>query len=336
MTEAAGREQPPLPCRETNIRLLREKYPGLAERLLRDGGPEAPAAALTVRVETAASGDPTLLVNGLHIHSPRDPVREARRATEAAAIGDAAEGPEDTAGKPAGTGNAAGPLVVLGFGLGYAAEAAAEKWPERPLIIVERRRELLLLALETRDLGKLLAGGRLIFVLGDEPAGEKSPRGGGTGPGGGANPDIIIGALRSLEALYGGGGGEAGPDPQPGPYEPGRGVVCRGGTAYQDLGLQGRGKPGNPPPLWKTLGQEPLPKHGGHPGPPGGFPPGGDSGPRGGETGYTGTPRRGGPLPGRHPPPAPRPAGTLPHRGGGHLPQAAPPAGDRPGFRRGG
>jgi hypothetical protein len=58
---------------------------------------------------------------------------------------------------------------------------------------VERRRELLLLALETRDLGGLLAGGRPIFVLGDD------------GSGGAANPDLILGALRSVELLSGGG-----------------------------------------------------------------------------------------------------------------------------------
>ncbi|MDR3145135.1 MAG: DUF115 domain-containing protein [Treponema sp.] len=195
------------PWGEANIRLLREKFPGLAERLLREpsGAPPVPASRepgsgalaaqvpqirpdlrnLTdpqIRVETAASGDPTLLVNGLHIHSPRDPVREGRRAAENP--GEAGLGPE------ASPGIGEGPVVVLGFGLGYAAEAAAEKWPDRPLIVVERRRELLLLAMETRDLGRLLAAGRLIFVLGDDPA---------------AEPDIILGALRSAEKLSGGG-----------------------------------------------------------------------------------------------------------------------------------
>jgi hypothetical protein len=35
------------------------------------------------RVETAASGLPTLLANGLYAHSPRDPEREGRRLAEA-------------------------------------------------------------------------------------------------------------------------------------------------------------------------------------------------------------------------------------------------------------
>jgi hypothetical protein len=171
------------PCGEANIRLLREKFPGLAERLLREPAEAAPEP-LPVRVESAASGDPTLLVNGLHIHSPRDPAREGRRAAENPDVGNPGKGPGSSAGTEGG------PIIVLGFGLGYAAEAAAEKWPDRPLIVVERRRELLLLAMETRDLGKLLAGGRLIFVLGDDPA---------------VQPDIILGALRSAEKLSGGG-----------------------------------------------------------------------------------------------------------------------------------
>ncbi|MDR2403365.1 MAG: DUF115 domain-containing protein [Spirochaetaceae bacterium] len=186
------------PWVETNIRLLREQFPGLAERLLRkppdaspvpvssepDAGALPAPEPLLVRVETAASGDPTLVVNGLHIHSPRDPVREGRRAAENPDEGISGKGPE------ASTGTVDGPVIVLGFGLGYAVEAAAERWPERPLVVVERRRELLLLAMETRDLGRLLAGGRLIFVLGDDPA---------------VQPDIILGALRRAEKLSGSG-----------------------------------------------------------------------------------------------------------------------------------
>jgi hypothetical protein len=79
----------------------------------------------------------------------------------------------------------AAPLVILGFGLGYAAEAAAAQWPERTMVIVERRRAVLLAALERRDLGKLLSGGRLIFVLGE--SGEP------------VNPDVITGVLRLIE-----------------------------------------------------------------------------------------------------------------------------------------
>jgi hypothetical protein len=56
--------------------------------------------------------------------------------------------------------------VILGFGLGYAAEAAARAAPGRPLIIVECRSSLLRLALEERDLSSFLAGNTLAFVVG--------------------------------------------------------------------------------------------------------------------------------------------------------------------------
>jgi hypothetical protein len=56
--------------------------------------------------------------------------------------------------------------VILGFGLGYAAEAAAKAAPGRPLIIVEGRKALLRRALEERDLSSFLAGNTLAFVVG--------------------------------------------------------------------------------------------------------------------------------------------------------------------------
>jgi hypothetical protein len=57
-------------------------------------------------------------------------------------------------------------MVVLGFGLGYAAEAAAARFPRRPLIIVDRRPELLRKALETRDLGTILNHPQTAFAVG--------------------------------------------------------------------------------------------------------------------------------------------------------------------------
>ena len=138
---------------DTNIRILRSHYPGLAEELEQ----EAPGEA---RMVASASGAPTLIVEGLHVHSPRDPVREGRRL--------------------AGGLTGKGPRVALGFGLGYAPEAAAEAFPDRPLLILERRRELLRKALESRDLGKFLGRRKLIFITG------------GTG-------EALAGALRLME-----------------------------------------------------------------------------------------------------------------------------------------
>ncbi|MDR2185388.1 MAG: DUF115 domain-containing protein [Treponema sp.] len=133
---------------EKNVRIIRAQYPGLAEQLAASSGPDG------IKLERAASGDPTLIIRGLHVHSPRDPVREGRRLAESL--------PAPPPGPP--------PLIVLGFGLGYAAEAAAEKTPDRPLIIVERRPGVLRQALEVRDLEPFLTGHKLIFILGREPA----------------------------------------------------------------------------------------------------------------------------------------------------------------------
>jgi hypothetical protein len=173
---------------EKNIAALRARYPGLAERLektarpagvdgnfgvdgMAGGGETADpghggaagnsgggaadgsggGAEPDIRVESAASGVPTLVVNGVHIHSNRDPVREGIRQMEALA---------ENAGNRV--------CIVLGFGLGYGAEAASARLP---VIAVERRPELFRLALENRDLGEFLSSGKHILVIGGEPGG---------------------------------------------------------------------------------------------------------------------------------------------------------------------
>jgi hypothetical protein len=143
-----------------NFALLSKLFPGLAEELEKQDGVAQDAEDL--RVEAAPSGQTSLLLGGRHVHSPRDPLREAQRLTESLR--------SNTAENDAG---AKGPVVILGFGLGYSAEAAAEAAPGRPLIIVEKRRAVLRIALETRDLTKLLSQNKLVFVLGlsGDPAG---------------------------------------------------------------------------------------------------------------------------------------------------------------------
>ncbi|MDR2111074.1 MAG: DUF115 domain-containing protein [Spirochaetaceae bacterium] len=141
-----------------NIQILRTQYPGLAEGLAGQHS-EDPLEG-DMRIETAASGDPTLVIRGVHIHSPRDPAREGRRLAESL--------------------GGEGPLIILGFGLGYAAEAAAAKNPGRIFVVVERHPAILRRALETRDLGKFLVNHKLIFILGGDSGG-------------------IAGALRLLE-----------------------------------------------------------------------------------------------------------------------------------------
>jgi hypothetical protein len=149
----------------SDFSLLSRLFPGLAEELAKDGGGKAgeeePEGEL--RVETAASGAPTLVFRGRYVHSARDPVREARRLAETLPP---AVPPANTDGGAGGGNGQGGPVLILGFGLGYAAEAAAEQAPGRPLIVVERRREILKKALETRNLDSFLSENRIVFVVG--------------------------------------------------------------------------------------------------------------------------------------------------------------------------
>jgi hypothetical protein len=177
---------------ERNLALVRRLYPGLAEQLeaptgkaadvehsaAGSGAPENGGALAgggdwdgspgDMGLEKSAAGFPGLSIRGLHIHSNRDPVREARRLAESLATETPAEIPAE---------EPAGPLLVLGFGMGYSAEAAAEQFPGRPLIIVERHTSVLRKALECRDLSSFLSGQKIIFVLGGTGEGVKAALG---------------------------------------------------------------------------------------------------------------------------------------------------------------
>ena len=144
----------------TDLLLLKKHCPGLYNELYeketQQPAGSSPAEAEPPKellVETSSNGFPVLKIEGLHIHSPRDPIREAQRQAEALAADNTAPGP----------------LIILGFGLGYTAEAAVRIFPERPLIIVEKHPEILRKALEIRDLGNLFFKKDLAFVLGGTP-----------------------------------------------------------------------------------------------------------------------------------------------------------------------
>ena len=152
-----------------NMAVLRRHNPLLAEELSKDtdetNGDE-------IKIEAASSGAPTLIlggtfipgtavrgpsvrgtsVPGIYVHSKRDPEKEAERLVESA-VGQAAEGSEV-------------PALILGFGLGYAALALAAKFPDKPIIIVEKNPAIIKKALEVRDFGVFFSRSRLVFVLG--------------------------------------------------------------------------------------------------------------------------------------------------------------------------
>ncbi|GHV86175.1 hypothetical protein AGMMS50230_17830 [Spirochaetia bacterium] len=143
-------DPPEAPFLEQNLSLLRSRYPGLAEVVFDNGHNGAWS------IKRSALGDPTLSYNGVYIHSSRDPAKEGKRQAEAAL---------ETAEKSGGSGG--GLIFLLGFCLGYTAEALALK-EDTTLVIVEKRKELFRLALEERNLETLLGPGRAVFVIGGE------------------------------------------------------------------------------------------------------------------------------------------------------------------------
>jgi len=123
-----------------NIIALKRNFPLFAEEI-----EKANINETEFKVETAASGDPTLVYKGLYVHSKMDPKREAERLAE--------------------TGSEEILALVLGFGLGYAFSALANKFPKRPIIIVEKRAEIIKKAFELRGFTAVLAREKLVFVL---------------------------------------------------------------------------------------------------------------------------------------------------------------------------
>jgi hypothetical protein len=128
-----------------NKEVLLKQYPGLWEEINSKDDNELK----DIKVETAQTGDPVLQINGMYIHSPRDPLREGKRLAQA--CGQAADGGKKT-------------VVILGFGLGYSAQAVAEMG--QSVIVVERHRSLLIKAFELRDFGEFLSKNRIMFVIG--------------------------------------------------------------------------------------------------------------------------------------------------------------------------
>ncbi len=133
--------------RERNGAILDARFPGLRARIAATSGE---TALRELALSPAARGGLTFSVDGRWVHSRVDPVKEAERLAELAA--------------------GEGPLVVLGLGLGYAAEAALAAAPERPLVIVERDARILDFVLDSRDLRALLSRPRLAIVVGGDPA----------------------------------------------------------------------------------------------------------------------------------------------------------------------
>jgi len=208
--------QPAAPFWEKNLALLCARYPGLAGEM--GNGDQGSGIGVVVskpsvkvtrndykqrsplpasrsplpnwHLEQTPTGQPTLVYQEspdsppILIHSRRDPVKEGQRQAEAVLAEIAASGAKDGAASGGAKDQTnGGVIILLGFGLGYTAEALANSGCL--LIIVERRKELFRLALEQRDLEALLSPGKAVFVIGGNGVGgalallEKSPVAGG-------------------------------------------------------------------------------------------------------------------------------------------------------------
>jgi hypothetical protein len=134
---------------EKNRAALRLQFPALAkaaETWTADG----------VTVVAAGGGEPsasTAVIAGHYVHSPRDPRREAERL--AAACLEGGQSRQEA-------------VVLLGFGLGWTAEAVARLDHQTPLLIVDRRTELFRAALENRDLSAFFMRKNLAFVISED------------------------------------------------------------------------------------------------------------------------------------------------------------------------
>jgi hypothetical protein len=140
----------------TDISLIKKNYPSLIQELEKKDDDELGSGDIII--EKTSLGFPVLKIKNLYIHSPRDPVKESQRQAES--VLSLGQNQSKEFQSPFES-----PIIILGFGLGYAAEAAALA-PGRPIIIIEKRKELLRLALELRDLSQLLLNNRIAFVLG--------------------------------------------------------------------------------------------------------------------------------------------------------------------------
>jgi hypothetical protein len=129
---------------EENVRLLRSRHPSLPPAVL---APESEWGSALV-VTPSASGQPTALYHGTQLHSRYDPKKEAETLVGRKTARDATAG------------------IILGFGLGYAAEAFHRMFPSLPLVVVEPDCAVFSAALRSRDLSFLLNCGTVRFLIG--------------------------------------------------------------------------------------------------------------------------------------------------------------------------
>lgn len=112
---------------------------------------KSPETTARVHLAATSSGHPTATLDGIFLHSRYDPLRDAAIQVEKEI-------------DPAAT-----VVIILGFGLGYGAEAARTRFPDLPLLIVEPNTEVFRAALSGRDLSPLLSDRSILLHVGSTP-----------------------------------------------------------------------------------------------------------------------------------------------------------------------
>lgn len=130
---------------EQNLKAIAGAAPAFYHRVL-EGISPSPA----MEIVDTPGGFPSARIEGRWVHSPRDPRRESRKITARAL-------PDNCAA-----------VILLGFGLGYNAEALLARNPDTPLVVVEPDAPLFLQALAVRDLRETLNHPALNLFIGTD------------------------------------------------------------------------------------------------------------------------------------------------------------------------
>jgi len=133
---------------EDNLRVLGECHPEAAG-LLSAGVP----APTELTIIPTPSGNPTAVLAGRYLYGRRDPLRDARLHVEREV-------------DPACT-----LIIIMGFGLGYHAEAARAAFPRLPVLAIEPNESAMTAALAARDLVSLLSDSQLHLHVGPQAEG---------------------------------------------------------------------------------------------------------------------------------------------------------------------
>ncbi|AFG36870.1 motility associated factor glycosyltransferase family protein [Spirochaeta africana] len=128
---------------DINHRFFEQRFPGYPLGLTRD-------LPQGVEIIETPSGFPSARINSRLLHSSRDPVREARRIAEHTDVQPDAW------------------LVVLGFGLGYLAQALCQRWADHRIIVVDPDPRPFLAACIAVDMSSLLQHPELTLLIGPD------------------------------------------------------------------------------------------------------------------------------------------------------------------------